>query len=70
MAAVRCRARHEFGLDVKGVRVALADFRYRAEHDGGVENEICPVYVGRPSVVPDGCRWPGTCVPSRSRWWR
>ena len=46
--AIRRRGRDELGADVTDIRVAIADLRYRAGGaGGGVENEICPVYVAR-----------------------
>jgi isopentenyl-diphosphate delta-isomerase len=45
--AVARRAAFELGLTVTDLRPGLPDYRYRAEFRGVVENEICPVYVGR-----------------------
>ncbi|WP_020141837.1 isopentenyl-diphosphate Delta-isomerase [Terracoccus sp. 273MFTsu3.1] len=49
--AVGRRARDELGLDVHGLRLVLPRFSYRAEMDGVVEWELCPVLVGRVSGV-------------------
>ena len=52
-AAIARRARDELGLDdVTELRPALPGYRYRAEFRGVVENEICPVYLGRFSGRP------------------
>jgi isopentenyl-diphosphate delta-isomerase type 1 len=51
-AALR-RCREELGVEVADLRVALPDFRYRATSpEGVVENEICPVFVGRVTGDP------------------
>ena len=52
---VRRRVRQELGVDVADLRLAVPSFRYRAEQDGVVENEMCPVFVGRTAgeVAPD-----------------
>jgi isopentenyl-diphosphate Delta-isomerase len=54
-SAIARRARDELGLDVAALRPAVPGYRYRAEFRGVVENEVCPVYVGRFSgrPVPD-----------------
>lgn len=44
--AVQRRADQELGLAVTGLRLVLPRFSYRAEMDGVVEHELCPVYVG------------------------
>jgi len=49
--AVGRRARDELGLDVHDLRLVLPRFSYRAEMDGIVEWELCPVLVGRVSGV-------------------
>jgi isopentenyl-diphosphate delta-isomerase len=45
--AIARRARFELGVDVADVRAAVPGYRYRAEFRGVVENEVCPVYLGR-----------------------
>jgi isopentenyl-diphosphate Delta-isomerase len=52
-AAIARRARFELGLGVTGIRPALPGYRYRAEFQGVVENEICPVYLGRFTGSPE-----------------
>ena len=51
--AVCRRAGSELGLDLAGwpIRLVLPQFSYRAEMNGVVENEACPVFV---VTVPDG----------------
>ena len=41
------RLDQELGITGIELECALPDFRYRAELDGIVENEICPVFIGR-----------------------
>lgn len=53
--AVRRRVRQELGTDVEDLRLVLPAFRYRAEQDGIVENEMCPVFAARVSD-PDALR--------------
>jgi isopentenyl-diphosphate delta-isomerase len=44
--AVLRRLKDELGLELSEVHEVLPDFRYRAEKDSVVENELCPVFVG------------------------
>ncbi len=55
-AAVVRRVRAELGVEPRGLRLVLPDFRYRAVSANGiVEHEVCPVYVAElPTVLhPD-----------------
>ena len=51
--AIARRAAFELGLGVEQLRPALPAYRYRAEFRGVVENEVCPVYLGRFTGTPD-----------------
>ncbi|MEU4693544.1 isopentenyl-diphosphate Delta-isomerase [Actinoplanes sp. NPDC023714] len=50
--AVRRRAGFELGLTLGEVRLVLPSFRYRAELDGVVENEMCPVFYATAATDP------------------
>ncbi len=55
--AAKRRLKYELGIAGIELAIVLPDFRYRAEKDGVVENEICPVLVGfalsQPEPNPD-----------------
>jgi len=57
-AAATRRVQEELGVAPSELRPVLPDFRYRAvDASGVVENELCPVFVGR--LDPAGLRpWP------------
>lgn len=50
--AARRRAADELGVAVDDLWVVLPGYRYRAELAGVVENELCPVMVGRLAAPP------------------
>ncbi|MFN0278487.1 MAG: isopentenyl-diphosphate Delta-isomerase [Pyrinomonadaceae bacterium] len=51
--AARRRLKYELGIRVGELHLILPHFRYRAQKDGIVENEICPVLVGFTSTQPE-----------------
>ena len=51
--AARRRLKYELGIKVTELDLVLPHFRYRAEKDGVVENELCPVLVGVTSKQPN-----------------
>lgn len=51
--AIVRRLAYELGLVPEKISVVLSDFRYRAEMNGIVENEICPVYVATVKTEPE-----------------
>ncbi len=59
--AAKRRLKFEVGISGVDLKLMLPDFRYRAEKDGVVENEICPVFVGvtdqEPRPNPDEVEW-------------
>lgn len=50
--AAKRRLKQELELSGVELMLMLPDFRYRAEKDGIVENEICPVFVGFTDNMP------------------
>lgn len=62
--AVRRRLHQELGAAVSDLRLLLPGFRYRAELDGVVENEMCPVFV----ATVDGDVRPDPDEVAEARW--
>jgi isopentenyl-diphosphate delta-isomerase type 1 len=50
--AIARRMQFELGLTPQNLKVVLPDYRYRAEMNNIVENEICPVYIATVSQNP------------------
>jgi len=50
--AIKRRLKFELELEPKDLKIVLPHFRYRAEMDGIVENEICPVYIATVTKNP------------------
>lgn len=63
-SAARRRAHYELGLTLDEVHNVLPDFRYRAEKDGIVENETCPVLVS----ITDQQPVPNPCEVEQVEW--
>jgi isopentenyl-diphosphate delta-isomerase len=63
-AAAKRRLRFELGIRGVELHCLLPDFRYRAEKDGIVENEICPVFVGFTDKLPR----PNPAEVAETRW--
>jgi isopentenyl-diphosphate delta-isomerase len=63
-AAAARRLKYELGLVGIELKMALPDFRYRAEKDGVVENEVCPVLVGYTDAPP----YPNPAEVENLRW--
>ncbi len=51
--AARRRIAYELGIRRVNLKLILPDYRYRAEKNGIVENEICPVLVGKIDSSPN-----------------
>jgi isopentenyl-diphosphate delta-isomerase len=77
--AVMRRGRQELGVDIAELHCVLPEFRYRAvAPDGVVENEVCPVFVGRvvgtldadPNEIMDSAwvPWDEVCAAAQSGW--
>ena len=62
--AVRRRVGQELGAAISDPVLLLPRFRYRAEQDGVVENEMCPVFV----ATVDGTVTPDPAEVEEVRW--
>lgn len=50
--AIKRRAKEELGFTIHDLR-KIANYQYRFERDGMVENEICPVYIAKTVQEPE-----------------
>ena len=50
--AARRRMKYEIGVDEADIHMILPDYRYKAEREGVVENEFCPVMIAFSDVAP------------------
>lgn len=50
--AAKRRLRFELGLDLNNIQEILPDFSYKAEMNGIVENELCPVIIAFTDIEP------------------
>lgn len=64
--AVKRRVKDELGIRPTKLLIAIPYYKYRAERDGVVEHEICPVFAGKintePKINPDeveAIKWMG-----------
>ncbi|NNE98826.1 MAG: isopentenyl-diphosphate Delta-isomerase [Pyrinomonadaceae bacterium] len=53
LSAAKRRLKYELGMNGIDLEVVLPEYRYRAEKDGIVENELCPVLVGFTNADPE-----------------
>lgn len=67
-AAAARRARDELGLGLAASRLVLPRFSYRAEMDGVVEHELCPVFVA--TLLPGTVPVPDPAEVDQTRWAR
>lgn len=62
--AAKRRLKSELGIEVEKIYVVLPDYQYKAEMDGIVENEICPVII----VFSDNLPKPNPDEVENTRW--
>ncbi|MCX6424115.1 MAG: isopentenyl-diphosphate Delta-isomerase, partial [Actinobacteria bacterium] len=65
-AAAARRCKDELGLELTDLRVILPTFAYRAEMNGLVENEMCPVLMA--VVAPGAVTAPDPAEVANTKW--